>query len=213
MGNLLLAADNAGGFVVVDVTAPTNPVIVSRTPFSSLVMDLAVDGNLALLAEGDGGLVILNLTTPASPAIVSLTPLQVFDSTLPAGGLAPFAAEIVTQNQVAYVGSACGEGSVFGFDYSESAHPRLVSLAGYGEEIISPVGPLLFFGPDLLVGTYIIDYSQPRNAIVQDLTPKGLRSPPESCLTYVSASVATPGRQSYLREGSLVNVSGRQKNH
>jgi uncharacterized protein (TIGR03437 family) len=186
MGNLLLAADNSGGFLVVDIASPRSPVIVSQTPFSSLVMDVAVDGNLALLAEGDGGLAILDLTNPASPALRSETPLEVFNTTQTSGSLAPFAVEIVTQDQVAYLASACGGGAVFGFDYREPTHPRLVSLAGYGDEILDSVGPLLFFGSDLLIANSSFDYSRPRNVIVQHLAPQGLRIPPESCLTLIA---------------------------
>jgi hypothetical protein len=148
-------------------------------------MDVVIDGNLALLAEGDGGLVILDLTNPASPALLSQTPLEVFNTTRTSGDLAPFAVEIITKGKVAYLGSACACGAVFGLDYKEPAHPRLVSLTGYGEEIVDPVGPLLFLGPDLLAGNSRFDYSQPRNVIVQRLAPKGLWASPESCLTLV----------------------------
>ena len=68
MGNLLLVADGAGGFLVIDAGSPKNPTLVSQTTFNSEVNDLAIDGNLALLAEGDGGLVILESPTSERPA-------------------------------------------------------------------------------------------------------------------------------------------------
>lgn len=147
-GHLLLAAGNTGGFVVVDVTAPGNPVIVSRTRFSSFVTDLAVDGNLALLAEGDGGLVILDLTNPVSPANRQSYAVGKCSILLMSGQhveTAPSSVLIIVNRRT-------------------RGWSRWTNMGG----TVSPVGPLLFLCSDLLVGVSRFDYSRPRNVIIKD---------------------------------------------
>jgi hypothetical protein len=79
-------------------------------------------------------------------------------------------------------------GIVFGFDYSNLAVPRLVSIYAYGDFIDTWIGAMLFKGSNMFVGgslgfTYPftqVDISQPYDSIEQDFPPLALQNIPHS---------------------------------
>jgi hypothetical protein len=197
-GNILLVADRTGGLLVFDISVPANPVLISHLTVPPAVLGVQVDGNFALLAALESGLVIVDLSTPSSPKIVSQTGLDSYNPFDP--GLAHFpnrAAVIAIQGQIAFVGTNNfdtnpipddGNGMVYGFDYSQPQHPRLVSLAAYANQIAGWISSMGFAGADLFVagfgvGLVEVDASQPRNTInlyypQQSLRPAPLPPPP-----------------------------------
>jgi hypothetical protein len=190
-GNLLLIADSTGGLLIYNIATPNAPVLLSQTLPSTSVTDVAVDGNLALLAAWEAGLVITDITNPATPQIIAKAALDTID---PYAAFQSYllnkAATITVLNKVAFIGvynadtsdpPNNGNGIIYGFDYSLSTTPRLVSLQANGITAdailtIRTVGGRLFAG-----GTSdIIDFdtSQPRDTINLFFPPNALRPPP-----------------------------------
>jgi hypothetical protein len=69
-------------------------------------------------------------------------------------------------------------GVVFGFDYRQPAHPRLVSAAFYGNAIVESVLAFAFSGSQIFVAgdmsydlAYEADITQPRNFIRHMCSP------------------------------------------
>ena len=63
-------------------------------------------------------------------------------------------------------------GRVFGFDYRQPAHPRLVSEASYGDAIAESVFAMAFSNSDMFIAgdlfsdrVFHVDITQPRNFI------------------------------------------------
>lgn len=171
--NLLLIAADTAGLLTFSVANPSSPVPLSQYQPSSAVEGVALDGNLALLAATDGGFVIADMTNPSGPVLAgefSKDPLTCF-SDLSAGGLIGMVS-LFLNNNIAYLGTSNLNGEVFGFDYSTPSHPRIVSVADYGnalaESIYSFAGyqSNLFVAGDLFYDqTVQVDVTQPRNFI------------------------------------------------
>jgi hypothetical protein len=191
-GSLLLVADSTGGLLVYNITIPSAPVLLSQTTPSTSVTDVAVDGNLALLAAWDGGLVVVDITNPVAPQVVGQAKL---DTIYPYAAFQSFllnkAATIAVSNKVAFVGVYNadtsdaldnGNGTIYGFDYTQPVHPRLVYLGANGviaDAILTirSVGSLVFAGGTSTLIEF--DASQPRDAINLFFPPASLRPPPK----------------------------------
>jgi hypothetical protein len=79
---------------------------------------------------------------------------------------------ITLRNKVAYVGTWEDGGTIYGFDYSVAAHPRMVAIMPEGGQICDSVLTLVNDGTDLFDGGQLegfpfldIDLSQPNNVI------------------------------------------------
>jgi hypothetical protein len=219
-GNLLLVADSSAGLLVYSISTPNAPVLLSQTTPSTSVTDVAVDGNLALLAAWDGGLVIVDLTNPASPQVLGQANLDTIDPYAPfQSDLLNKAATVTVSNKVAFIGvfnadTNCppenGNGMIYGFDYTESAHPRLVYLGANGVVAdgiltIRSVGSQLFAGGTSTLIEF--DPSQPRDAINLFFPPAGLRPPP---VPVPGVSRRSPHKPtSWVREPARGNKSFR----
>jgi hypothetical protein len=191
-GNLLLVAASTAGLLVYDITIPTTPVLLSETkPSTGGVFDVAVDGNLVLLAAWDGGLVVVDLTNPYLPQVIGQAVLDTID---PFADLYSYllnkAATIALLDKIAFVGifnadpsdpPDNGNGMIYGFDYIDPTHPRLVYLGAYGGAIADGILTLRAVGSDLFAGgtSMLIDFdaSAPRNTINLFFPPAALRPP------------------------------------
>jgi hypothetical protein len=179
-GNLLIIADDLSGLLLLNITNPLSPLLLGQAAVPA--GDLALDGNLVLVAAADQGLAIVDITNPSSPVVVSTTPLnmpQIFG-----GRPAPvLAVTVEARSSIAYLGAFQNNATLFGFDYRQPAHPRLVSLASFGtgtdESLISlrAGGNSLFVGGDMAV-FFQTDLSQPGNVINSALLPSVLVPPP-----------------------------------
>jgi hypothetical protein len=178
--NLLLIAADTAGLLIFSISNPSAPVLLSQFQPSSAVEGVVIDGNLALLAATDGGFVIADLTNPSAPVLAGQVPLAVltcFADLDPADGL-PGLISISLNNGIAYVGGANMFGRVFGFDYRQTSHPRLVSEASYGDAILESVFTMAFFGSNIFVAgdlfadrVFQADITQPRNFIREKCLP------------------------------------------
>jgi hypothetical protein len=192
-GSLLLVADTTGGLMVFDISTPANPTLLSQVAITPAALGVQSSGNLALVAALESGLVIVDLTSPASPQIASQTGLDSIDPF--STGISLYqnrAAVIAIQGQIAFVGAnnfdtsdlpENGNGMIYGFDFSQPQHPRLVSLGAYADETAGFISSLCVVGNNLYVGgpgvTYVeYDATQPRNSINLFYPPSALRLPP-----------------------------------
>jgi len=114
------------------------------------------------------------MKNPASPVLAGQVPLDTltcFADTDPADGL-PGLISISLNNGIAYLGSTNFYGRVFGFDYRQPAHPRVVSAAFYGNAILESVFAFAFSGLNAFAAgdlfddqVFEADVTQPRNFI------------------------------------------------
>lgn len=189
-GTVLLVADRTGGLLVLDISIPSNPVLISQLTVPPAVFGVQSDGNLVLLAALETGLVIVDLSNPLQPQILSETALDSddpFDA-----GFSDFqnrAAMVARQNQIVFVGvnnfgpdpeDSNGNGGVYGFDYRQPQHPRLISSSvlatGLNGEVTSlfVLDSSLFVSGDL-TGLVRLDIANPRNTINLYYAPNSLR--------------------------------------
>jgi hypothetical protein len=180
-GNLLFIAADAAGLLIYSIANPSVPALLSQFQPSSGVEAVAVDENLVLLAAADGGFVVADVANPAAPVLMGQVPLATlscFADLDPVDG-PPGLVSISVNNGIAYLGSANMSGRVFGFDYRQPAHPRVVSAAFYGNEILESVLAFAFSGVHMFVAgdlnnddfVYTADITQPRNFIRQMCLP------------------------------------------
>jgi hypothetical protein len=175
VGSKLFVSDGPAGLLIFDVSNPAAPVQLGQLSLSTPVWDVAVSGTLAFLAADASGLVVADISNPALPQPISEAVLESwnpfpeqFDD-----GPRSIALSITVQNGLVYVGTANSVSLVFGFDCSQPAYPRLVSMNAFGEFIDSLISGFSFVGNDIYVfgglgvETDIVqaDASLPRNAI------------------------------------------------
>jgi hypothetical protein len=232
-GNLLFVADGPQGLLVFDVSNPANPKQLSQFVLATPIWDVAPSGSSALLAADATGLVIADFSNPSQFNQVSQTTLESYNP-FPFefdAGPRSVALAVTTQNGIAYVGTANSAGLVFGFDYSQPASLRLVSMSAYGEFIDTLISGFSFAGNDIYVAgalgadTAIVqaDNTVPRNAIDLDYPPIALRSN-----TFAAASAMRMGkllhhpkfdrsmwpcRSSRKPTGRLLGVDGQRTKH
>lgn len=193
-GSLLLVADDIGGFLVFNIAAPANPVLLAQSALPSAAGDIAVDGTLVLLASADAGLSIVDISNPATPTLVGQAKLDL--PQLYGGPDIPvLATTIAVHDSIAYVGAFQNNATLFGFDYRQPAHPRLVSLSSYAFGTDDSLFTLRVAGNSLFVGgsleslnpIFQTDLTQPRNVINTTLLPSVLTPP-------VPAAVRSPDK-------------------
>ena len=175
VGSKLYVSDGPAGLLIFDVSNPAAPVQLGSLVLSTPVWDAAVAGNLAFLAADTLGLVVIDISNPSLPTQISATVLESWDPfpELFNEGPRSVALSITVQNGLVYVGTANSLALVFGFDCSQPAYPRLVSMNAFGEFIDSLISGFNFIGNDIFVfgalgaetGIVQADASLPRNAI------------------------------------------------
>lgn len=166
-GGLLFVADMGGGLLTYSLLRPGAPALLSQLQPSQGVADVAIDGNLALLAAIDRGLLVVDMANPARPQIIGEGKLPPFEMTTVAQ-----TTSISLSGSIAYLGSANGNGIVYGFDYRRPTYPRLVAMSPLGGMIDTTIITLLVNADDLFVGGYFgsvplvqLDISRPLNVI------------------------------------------------
>jgi hypothetical protein len=180
--NLLFIAADTGGLLAYSIANPASPALLSQLKPSSAVEGVAIDSKLALLAAADGGFVAVDITNPAAPVVTGQVPLNVmscFSDLDPDNP--PGIVSVSINNGIAYVGSFAMSGRVFGFDYRQPAHPRVVSAAPYGGSIDESILTFAFSGRDMFVAgdfslnltdsIFVADSTNPRNVIRQMCLP------------------------------------------
>lgn len=173
-GNLLYIAADTAGLLTYDVSNPSAPALLSQylPAGSSAVEGVSLDGNLALLAATDGGFVIANVTDPSAPFLAGQYPLSALACYADLAAGLPGIVSISSKGGIAYAGTANLNAEVYGLDYTNPAHPRLVSVADYANILDNVVLSFAFDQSDLFVGGDLYydevrraDISQPRNFI------------------------------------------------
>jgi hypothetical protein len=190
-GNLLLIADVSGGLLVYSIAVPSSPTLLSQLKPSSGVFDVAADGTLALLAAWEAGLVVVDLTNPAQPQVIGQAALGTDQPYSGISVLLNKAYCVTVMNKVAFVGVNNldpddlnnGQASIFGFDYTQPASPRLVYLGAQDNEFIDDgILSLRAAGTNLFAGiedplSLELDAAQARNVINLSFLPSSLVPP------------------------------------
>lgn len=117
----LAAAGNEGGLLVLDLSAPASPRLLSRAPTYGSASALDVAGGLAYVAGGlGGGVEIFDVTDPLSPTLrgALITPGS--------------ALGVAVSGQRAYV--AAGGCGLQVLDISDPARPQLLGALATGDE-------------------------------------------------------------------------------
>ena len=199
-GKLLLVADDVGGFLLFNIATPAQPALLAQLALPGALGaagDIAVDGNLVLLAAADAGLLIVDISNPSAPVLVGQAKLDL-PQLYGGPGTPVLATTIAVHDSIAYVGAAQNNATLFGFDYSQPAHPRLVSLSSYAFGTDDSLLTLCVAGNSLFVGgsleslnpIFQADLTQPRNVINTALLPPVL-VPPIPAVSLVKATPAT----------------------
>jgi len=185
VGSKLFVSDGPAGFLIFDVSNPAAPVQLGQLTLSTPIWDAAVAGDLAFLAADASGLVVADISNPLLPTQISTTVLESWDPFPEQFNEGPrsIALSVTVQNGLVYVGTANSLSLVFGFDCSQPAYPRLVSMNAFGEFIDSLISGFSFAGNDILVfgglgaetGIVQADASLPRNAINLYYPPMNFR--------------------------------------
>ena len=201
-GKLLFVAADSAGLLTFSIANPSAPALLSQFRPSSAVEGVAVDGNLVLLAAADGGFVVADTTNPAAPVLTGQVPLDTlscFADIDPADG-SPGLISISLNDGIAYLGSANLYGRVFGFDYRQPAHPRVLSAAFYGNAILESVFAFAFSGSNVFAAgdlfddqVFEADVTQPRNFIRHMCLPPPFGSNVGTALPELKTTLSAPG--------------------
>lgn len=129
-GNYVYVADGQGGLEIVDVSDPTNPVVIGSfnsytnptnisyfptyaTPFADTVV---VAGNYAYVGDQQGGLDIFDVSAPSSPMLVGSYPVD----------NQPYASSVAVSGNYAYI-NGLNYHDVITVDVSNPSAPALVT--------------------------------------------------------------------------------------
>ena len=185
VGSKLFVSDGPAGLLIFDVSNPAVPVQLAQLALGTPVWDVAVSGTLAFLAADASGLVIADISNLSLPKQIGASVLESWDPfpELFNEGPRSIALSITVQNGLVYVGTANSLSLVFGFDCSQPAYPRLVSMNAFGEFVYSLISGFSFIGNDIFVfgglgaetGIVQADASLPRNAINLYYPPMNFR--------------------------------------
>lgn len=206
--NLLFIAADTAGLLTYSIANPSAPALLSQFRPSSAVEGVAIDGNLALLAATDGGFVVADMTNAVAPVLAGQMPLDSlscfadlgFSSSYPLASVS-----VSINNGIAYLGTANMGGKVFGLDYRQPAHPRLVSAVSYGTVIADSVLTFAFSGPNAFVAgdfsgdlihtdsIFIVDITQPQNFIRHMCLPPPFGSTAGTAFPQTKASLSASG--------------------
>ncbi len=117
ISNYAYVADGDNGLVILDISNPKTPVLVSSYDTDGIAYDVVVDATNAYVADGANGLVIVSITNKANPSLAGWT-----NTPGTASGVA------VQSN---YVYLADGTNSLMTFDVSNPALPRVTADDSY----------------------------------------------------------------------------------
>ena len=149
-----IALDGAGhaflgcsrAFLVIDVSAPAAPVLLSNTALTSAAYHVRAAGHYAYVADSMGGLRIFDVATPAAPA--------------PVGVYAGYFRDVALTGSYALL-DAFDRTGLSVVNVADPAHPALVRLqplAGGNGAALDLVGDTLFIA-DMLLGVQAVDVS------------------------------------------------------
>jgi hypothetical protein len=116
LNNVLYAGTSDAQLVAMDITNPTQPVVVRTISLPDYPVKIRIYGNVMFVADNSGGLFIYNLTSPTTPALIS--------------NLSSFTwvADVAVNGNIAFV-AADSEGLGI-LDISNPSHPILLSKTG-----------------------------------------------------------------------------------
>ncbi len=108
-GNYAYATDDGFGLYVVDITAPTEPLLAGMLGTPGLTLDVAVAGDYAYLADGLSGLHVVDIGDPTNPGMAATF------------GTPGWAMGVAVEGDYAYV--ACDDGGLQVVDIADPTNP------------------------------------------------------------------------------------------
>jgi hypothetical protein len=155
-GDLALLAAGADGLVIVDVSTPAEPRILSSMALGEFFASVTADGDTAYVAANYGGLVVVDIADPAWPRRLAAAPTR-----YPAS-------RVVVRGGFAFVVEG-GHGLEI-FDVHDREAPGAVSMHSATLQDVA-VGPTHAFLATTF-GLEVLDVRDPANPVV-DLAPDG----------------------------------------
>jgi hypothetical protein len=73
--NVVFVADSLAGLATVDVTDPTNPVVMGEVAVGGQARSVEVNGDIAYVAAGSAGVVIVDVSDLARPEVITRIPM------------------------------------------------------------------------------------------------------------------------------------------
>lgn len=156
-GSYAYAAGYAGTTLfTVDISNPTNPVVVSTNDLCGELETLTLAGSKLWIAEYEDGVELLDLTQPASPVAAG---------SIETSGSAQSA---VIAGRYAYL--ADGSGGLRVLDLATGTNPVEVARTRLAEQVLSVawVAPRLYVGGETL---HVLDVSSATNPVILGSTP------------------------------------------
>ncbi|HLG18572.1 MAG TPA: hypothetical protein VI895_02005 [Bdellovibrionota bacterium] len=153
-GNTAYLADNSPQLQIIDVSDPSNPILLSAPalPAPGVARGVFVSGNIAYVAAEQAGLVIYDVTDPVQPIFLSrIGPPQ---------SLPNFAIDVHVSASIAYITNG-GDGLVTVDVGNPGAPAYLGKLDTPGAALSVDVAGDVAYVADQMNGLYVIDVSNP----------------------------------------------------
>ena len=155
-GNYAYVANSGAGLLVVDVSSPTNPVMVGRYDTSGWALGVAVAGRYAYVGDGNAGLQVIDVANPAIPVRVG----GYYTAGVGFFGVA------VAGNYAYVADGSSGQSGLHVIDVSNPANPVQVGVCHTpGGAIGVAVAGNYAYVADQLAGLQIIDVSNPASPV------------------------------------------------
>jgi len=121
-GSYAYIADGWSGLLVVDISRPNNPLIVSSLDTAGIAWGLALDGNLVYVADEYNGLRVIDISNPINPVEVGFYDLP---------GQFEFFHNVTIADKYAYVADGGYEAGEIGLRVLNVSNPAKPTAEGY----------------------------------------------------------------------------------
>ncbi|MEJ2720684.1 MAG: FlgD immunoglobulin-like domain containing protein, partial [bacterium] len=180
-GDYAYVAAQWNGLTVLDVSAPSTPVLHGSYATSGSAQGIVVSGDLAFVAQGNSGLAVIDITNPASP-----TELGSYDTALSA-------TSVDVAGNIAYL--TVGSTGLLVIDVTNSSSPTQVGsydTSGIADDVV--VAGDYAYVADRTEGMSIIDVSDPTTpTLVARVTG-----------AWTAYAVAVAGNYAFVTDGTSV---------
>lgn len=152
-GKTAYVAAGSAGLQIVDISKPSQPIILASIRSPTFAEGIAILGKNAYLANGAKGISIFDITDPKKPLQIS--------TAYPDN----YAFDVVCAGKYAYI--AAGESGLLILDIIDPAKPKEIAqldTEGYSYEVVQSIRNL--FIADAWGGVKVVDISNPTNPVL-----------------------------------------------